>query len=210
MASQHRSKRVLSVVLSSLLMGALIFFYFRLMAPVSGLEESAPAGLEAVRDLGPDVERALEVDDSGLSRAMVTLQTTRGKIRFRFFSKEAPKTVRRMAQLIESGFYNGLAFHRVEPGFVIQGGDPTGTGSGGSGVRLSAEFNSRKHVAGTVAMARKWDDQDSADSQFYITLGNQFDLDGKYTVIGQVVEGLEVTHQILVGDRMTAVTLEEQ
>ncbi len=158
--------------------------------------------------LRPEIESALKAGSDGLSGASVTLQTTRGKIRFKFYSDDAPKTVRRVASLIESGFYNGLTFHRVEPGFVVQGGDPTGTGNGGSGVFLNAEFNRRKHVAGAVAMARKRDDINSADSQFYITLGNHFDLDGNYTVIGQVVEGIEVTQEIRAGDRMTTVTIE--
>lgn len=209
MASRHQTKRVLSVLVSSGILVFLIGIYFKSMVPVSGGEglDRPPARGQVLR---PEIESALKVGADGLSKAWVTLQTTRGKIRIRFFSEDAPLSVRRVAQLIDSGFYNGLAFHRAEPGFVIQGGDPTGTGNGGSGVLLPAEFNQRKHVAGAVAMARKWEEPDSADSQFYITLGNQFDLDGKYTVIGQVIEGLEVANEIRVGDRMTSVTLEVQ
>ncbi|MBU6152661.1 MAG: peptidylprolyl isomerase [Bdellovibrionales bacterium] len=209
MASQHRTKRVLSVLISSGILIFIIAAYFWIMIPIM-----AGGDLERVQtqvqDLRPEIEVALQVGTDGLSRAWVTLQTTRGKIRFKFFTEDAPKTVRRVARLIDSGFYNGLTFHRAEPGFVIQGGDPTGTGNGGSGVLLPAEFNQRKHVAGAVAMARKWEDPNSADSQFYITLGNQFDLDGKYTVIGQVMEGLDVMNEIRVGDRMTSVTIEAQ
>lgn len=149
----------------------------------------------------------LSVDEAGLSKAVVTLETQKGTIKFRFYSKDAPNTVARFVQLIQSGFYNGLNFHRVVPDFVIQGGDPNGNGTGGSGQKLKAEFNSRKHVEGTVAMARA-NDPDSADSQFYIALGAIPHLDGSYTVFGQVSEGLDVVKKIAVGDKMTKVTLQ--
>ena len=149
----------------------------------------------------------LTVDASGLSKAVVTIETTKGTIKFRFYSKDAPNTVARFVQLIQSNFYNGLNFHRVVPGFVIQGGDPNGNGTGGSGQKLKAEFNTRKHVEGTVAMARA-QDPDSADSQFYIALGTIPHLDGGYTVFGQVSEGLDVVKKIEIGDKMTKVTVQ--
>jgi cyclophilin family peptidyl-prolyl cis-trans isomerase len=209
-ASQQRTKRVLSVLISTVILAAAVGGYFELMIQGEGLGGVEGGVLSPAQELRPEIESSLKVGADGLSGAWVTLQTTRGKIRFKFYTEDAPNTVRRVSQLIESGFYNGLAFHRAEPGFVIQGGDPSGTGNGGSGVLLPAEFNQRKHYAGTVAMARKWEDPNSADSQFYITLGNQFDLDGKYTIIGRVLEGLDVTNEIRVGDRMTSVTLEPQ
>jgi cyclophilin family peptidyl-prolyl cis-trans isomerase len=149
----------------------------------------------------------LTVDEAGLSKAVATIMTPKGAIKFRFYSKDAPKTAERISALIQSGFYNGLTFHRVEPGFVIQGGDPNGNGTGGSGQKLKAEFNSRKHLAGTVAMARA-QDPDSADSQFYIALDALPMLDEKYTVVGQVIEGMDVVRSISVGDQMTAVTIQ--
>ncbi len=154
-----------------------------------------------------DLEAALVTDAQGLSKATVVMQTTRGIIKYRFYSDDAPKTVRRIAELVQSGFYNDITFHRVVPGFVIQGGDPTGTGTSGSGVKLKAEFNSRKHVMGVVSMARSMH-PDSADSQFFIMLGNHSHLDGQYTAFGQVVEGQDVVNQIKQGDRMVKVTLE--
>ena len=154
-----------------------------------------------------DIEKALEVDEKGLSKLTAVLQTTRGKIKYKFYTKDAPKTVHRRVELIQKGFYNGLTFHRVIPGFVAQGGDPTGTGGGGSGMKLQAEFNSRKHVPGTVSMARAAD-PNSADSQFYIMLGTHTHLDGQYTAFGQLIEGQEVANQLQVGDRMTSVTIE--
>ena len=118
----------------------------------------------------------LTTDSSGLSKSTVVMTTTKGVIKYKFYSKDAPKTVARMVELIQQGFYNGLTFHRVVPGFVIQGGDPVGNGTGGSGQKLPAEFNERRHVEGTVAMARS-SDPNSADSQFYISLGTHPHLD---------------------------------
>lgn len=144
---------------------------------------------------------------NGLSHITVLIQTHLGLIKFKFYPQDAPKTVRRVAELIQQGFYDGLTFHRVVPGFVIQGGDPVGNGTGGSGQKLEAEFNTRHHVEGTVAMARA-QDPDSADSQFYISLGTLPHLDQQYTVFGQVVEGMDIVKKIKQGDRMIRVTIQ--
>ena len=151
----------------------------------------------------------LGVDSQGFSKAMVVLKTANGEIRFKFFPQDAPKTVQRFAQLVQSRFYDNLTFHRVIPGFVAQGGDPRGDGTGGSGQRLPAEFNSRKHVEGAVAMARAAD-PDSADSQFYIVLAPQPYLDGKYTVFGQVVEGMENVKKIQIGDTILSMRIDSE
>ena len=141
-------------------------------------------------------------------RIVVTIETEKGNIQFEMFPDAAPKTVARITELIRSGFYDGLTFHRVVDGFVIQGGDPKGDGTGGSGVNLKAEFNKKPHLLGTVAMARS-NDPDSADSQFYICLAPQAFLDGKYTVFGQVTDpaGLEIVKKIRVGDVMKKVSM---
>ena len=139
---------------------------------------------------------------------MMTIETTYGKIEIELYRKDAPKTVARISELVKKGFYNGLTFHRVVPGFVVQGGDPMGTGMGGSNQKLKAEFNSHKHVEGTVAMARA-QDPDSADSQFYIALAAIPHLDGQYTVFGQVTKGMDAVKKIKVGDKMTKITLIE-
>ena len=131
-----------------------------------------------------------------------------GEIRLELYPEDAPKTVESFVALAKKGFYDRLTFHRVVPGFVVQGGDPKGDGTGGPGYRLKAEFNSRKHLRGTLAMARS-QDPDSAGSQFYICLGPQPSLDGKYTVFGQVLSGMELVDQIRVGDRMQTVRVEE-
>lgn len=134
------------------------------------------------------------------------IETNKGTIRFKFFTEDASKTVENFVKLAQKKFYDGLLFHRVVPGFVIQGGDPNGDGSGGPGYMIKAEFNSKPHLAGTVAMARA-SDPDSAGSQFYICLDRQPFLDGKYTVFGQVEEGMEVVQKIRIGDKMTKVTV---
>lgn len=151
----------------------------------------------------------LSTDANGLSKATVVLKTAKGTLKFKFYSKDAPNTVKRMVELIQSKFFDGLAFHRVVPGFVVQSGDPKSknksdpaVGTGGSGQKLKAEFNGRKHVRGTVAMARAAD-PDSADSQFYICLGAFPHLDGQYTVIGQVVDYGEKVNDKDVLDRIT-------
>ena len=148
----------------------------------------------------------LSVDAEGLSKATVTITTSKGVIRFKFYSDDAPNTTRRIAELIEQKFYDGVLFHRVVPQFVIQTGDPTGTGTGGSGQRLKSEFNQRRHNEGAVAMARAAD-PDSADSQFYITILPQHQLNQSYTVFGQVIEGMDVVRNVRVGDKMLNVVV---
>jgi len=149
----------------------------------------------------------LSTDEAGLSKATVVINTSQGVIKYKFYAKDAPKTVARMVELIQQGFYNGLNFHRVVPGFVIQGGDPLGNGTGGSGQKLAAEFNERRHLEGAVAMARA-QDPNSADSQFYISLGRHPHLDRSYTVFGQVTEGMDVVKKIQMGDKMVSVKVE--
>ncbi len=146
-------------------------------------------------------------------KEIAVIKTPKGTIKFTFYSKDAPNTVAAFIELAQKGFYNGTKFHRVEPGFVVQGGDPLSktddpmVGTGGPGYRLKAEFNTQKHLEGTVAMARS-QDPDSAGSQFYICLAPQPSLDGQYTVFGQVTEGMDVVKSIAVGDVMESVTIE--
>src|ERR1700733_11017767 len=102
----------------------------------------------------------------------------------------APNHVARIKQLVREGFYNGLAFHRVIPGFMAQTGDPRGDGTGGSGQKLKAEFSKAPHVRGTVSMARS-SDPNSGDSQFFICFDDAPHLNGQYTVWGQVIEGMD-------------------
>ncbi len=140
--------------------------------------------------------------------AVITLDKG-GEIRMDLFAKDAPKTVENFVTLAKKGFYNGLAFHRVVAGFVVQGGDPKGDGTGGPGYTIKAEFNDNKHLRGSVAMARSAH-PDSAGSQFYITFGAQPHLDHQYTVFGQVTAGMEHVDRIRQGDRMTSVAIVEE
>lgn len=134
------------------------------------------------------------------------IETNKGTIVFKFYREDAPKTIENFVKLVEQNFYDGLTWHRVVPGFVIQGGCPKGDGTGGPGYTIDAEFNSRPHLTGTVAMARAYD-PNSAGSQFYICLAPQPSLDGKYTVFGQVTEGQEVVNTIRVGDKINKITV---
>ncbi len=131
------------------------------------------------------------------------------EIRLEFYPDDAPKTVENWVGLARKGFYDGLAFHRVVPDFVVQGGDPKGNGTGGPGYSVKAEFNTQKHLRGTVAMARS-QDPDSAGCQFYICYGPTPHLDGQYTVFGRVVSGMEHVDRIKQGDRMKSVTIAEE
>lgn len=144
----------------------------------------------------------LDTNRDGLSNVKAIIKTIHGNITLRFYPKQAPNTVTRVLQLLNDGFYDGLPFHRVVEGGFIQTGDPTSTGKGGSGVILKAEFSELQHIKGTVAMARSHNDVDSADSQFYIALTTLPHLDGKYTIFGQVTEGIEVLDKIKKDDKI--------
>ncbi len=139
--------------------------------------------------------------------AQVRISTDKGDMVFTFYPDDAPMHTAAFMKLAEAGFYDGLAFHRVEPGFVVQGGDPDGDGTGGPGYRLKAEFNDRPHVRGAVAMARS-SSPDSAGSQFYICLDDARFLDKQYTVFGQLQDGYETLDQIRRGDTMNKVSVE--
>ncbi len=153
------------------------------------------------------------------------IETNLGTIRFRLLPELAPEHVRNFEGLARRGFYDGTLFHRVIPGFMIQGGDPntkTGSksawGTGGPGYSIKAEFNSRSHLRGIVSMARS-QDPDSAGSQFFIVVSDSTFLDRQYTVFGEVTEGMEVADKIVMlprddndcplqEARMTRVTIE--
>ena len=121
-----------------------------------------------------------------LEKVLVVIET---------YSDKAPKTVARVKELINKGFYDGLTFHRVISGFMAQGGDPNGNGTGGSGQNIQAEFNDIKHERGIVSMARS-NDPDFADSQFFICYDYHPFLDGKYTAWGKVIQGMNIIDRI--------------
>ena len=133
----------------------------------------------------------------------VIIKTNFGSIKFGLLPELAPETTRSFLKLVKSEFYNGTLFHRIIPGFMIQGGDPNTKstnksmwGQGGPGYNLKAEFNSRSHLRGIVSMARAAD-PDSAGSQFFIVTSDSTFLDKQYTVFGEIVDGMEVADKIV-------------
>lgn len=135
--------------------------------------------------------KSVEVDTENI----IYMKLKDGIVVIEMLPDVAPNHVARMKELVRSGFYNGNKFFRVIDGFVAQTGDPTGTGRGGSGKRLKAEFSKISHKRGIVSMARA-NDVDSADSQFFIVLADSEFLDGKYTVWGRVISGMEFVDEI--------------
>ena len=121
---------------------------------------------------------------------VLILETTRGPVTIAMRPDLAPRHVARIKELVRDGFYDGIVFHRVIDGFMAQTGDPTGTGTGGSGKKLKAEFSREPHKRGTVSMARA-QNPDSGDSQFFICFDDAPFLNGQYTVWGKVIEGME-------------------
>ena len=135
----------------------------------------------------------------GNSEDTLIIETTQGPVTVELRPDLAPKHVARIKELARQGFYDGVVFHRVIEGFMAQTGDPTGTGRGGSGQKLNAEFSREPHVRGAVSMARA-QSPDSADSQFFICFDDATFLDGQYTVWGRVVSGMENVDKIKRGE----------
>jgi peptidylprolyl isomerase len=127
------------------------------------------------------------------------LKTSKGEVTVAMRPDLAPGHVARIKELVRQGFYDGVVFHRVIPGFMAQTGDPTGTGTGGSGKKVKAEFSKEKHVRGTVSMARA-QSPDSGDSQFFICFEDTPHLNGQYTVWGAVVDGMDNIDKIKTGE----------
>jgi len=128
------------------------------------------------------------------------LDTVYGRVVIAMRPDLAPNHVKQIKELTRKGFYDGVPFHRVIEGFMAQTGDPTGTGTGGSGHKLKAEFSHEKHLRGVVSMARS-SDPDSADSQFFIVFAPAASLDGKYTIWGEVESGMEFVDKIKKGEQ---------
>ncbi|MCX6560693.1 MAG: peptidylprolyl isomerase [Candidatus Aminicenantes bacterium] len=151
---------------------------------------------------------ALTIDPK--KRYTITIETVRGKIELELAPQYAPKTVNNFVFLAREGFYDGVKFHRVIPDFMIQGGDPTGTGRSGPGYQFADEFtgNPLKHEAGVISMANAGPGTNG--SQFFITHCPQPHLNGKHTVFGKVVKGKDVVDAVRTGDVMTKVTVTEE
>lgn len=160
----------------------------------------------AMSETKPTEPKAPLADVQKYTKAVI--KTSKGDITVELYPKEAPLSVTNFVQLAKSGFYNNLTFHRVVENFVVQGGDPEGTGRGGPGYTVKAELegNPHKHVAGALAWARQGDEVNpekrSSGSQFYITLAATPFLDNGYTVFGKTTAGMDVVKKIAVGDKI--------
>jgi cyclophilin family peptidyl-prolyl cis-trans isomerase len=185
---------------------------------------AAPANSSASTGAGGDAAKIAPAQRSNMYKAappmkidvnktyVATIKTNKGNIVVEMYPKDAPQHVNNFVFLARDGFYNNLTFHRVVPGFVIQGGDPLGTGVGGPGYGIAPEIKS-KHSKGAIAMARQGGPAQttpSSGSQFYITLAPQPGLDGDYTVFGQTTQGTDVVDKIAVGDVILSITIEEK
>ncbi|MEA2086216.1 MAG: peptidylprolyl isomerase [Chloroflexota bacterium] len=136
-----------------------------------------------------------------------TIETEKGKLVLELFASDVPVTVNNFVFLAREGFYDGTTFHRVIPGFMAQGGDPTGTGAGGPGYSFADEFTEHTHVTGALSMANAGPNTNG--SQFFITYAPQPHLDGHHSVFGQLTEGMDVLEKIKQGDTIIRATIEE-
>ncbi len=165
-----------------------------------GAGHAGPGAGEPAKPFSPE-------EISAMAATQAVIHTDFGDIVLRFFPADAPNHVRNFLDLARKGFYDGTTFHRVIPGFMIQGGDPNSRnadrrlhGTGGPGYRVRAEFNKRPHKRGTLSMARS-QDPDSAGSQFFICVADAGFLDGQYTVFGEVVDGMKAVDAIVSQER---------
>lgn len=135
------------------------------------------------------------------------IKTAKGDLTLELYPQDAPVTVNNFVTLARKGFYNGLTFHRVIPGFMAQGGDPSGNGTGGPGYKFQDEFSQRTHVAGALSMANSGPNTNG--SQFFICYEPQPHLNGKHTVFGQLTQGMDVLKRLVNGDKMNEVVITE-
>jgi len=139
---------------------------------------------------------------------IATVETAKGNLVLELFVADVPRTVNNFVTLARDGFYDGLTFHRVIPGFMAQGGCPTGDGTGGPGYRFDDEITDHRHVTGALSMANSGPNTNG--SQFFITYAPQPHLDGKHAVFGQLIQGMDVLESLINGDVMIRITIEER
>jgi len=137
-----------------------------------------------------------------------TIETVKGNLVLELFASDVPATVNNFVFLAREGFYDGTTFHRVIPDFMVQGGDPTGTGTGGPGYKFADEFTKHTHVTGALSMANAGPNTNG--SQFFITYTPQTHLNGQHSVFGQLVDGMDVLKTIEKGDTIVRITIEER
>lgn len=200
--------------------GMYLYNNFRNKSDLSSQPPSAPPATPSPLQLqnGQQTTQPTPINVAGLPRISATsgtIHTAKGDIVIQFYPQDAPKTVMNFATLAKGGYYTNLTFHRVEPGFVIQGGDPNGNGSGGISIfgptfedELNASSSSYQagYVEGVVAMANRGPNTNG--SQFFIMLADNPSLPKSYTIFGKVISGMDVVKKIQVGDKMLQVTVE--
>jgi cyclophilin family peptidyl-prolyl cis-trans isomerase len=177
---------------------------------------TAPQTAPEVKIMKWDSPPKMQIDTKKKYTAII--ETEKGKLVLELFAKDVPKTVNNFVFLARQGYYDGTTFHRVMPDFMVQGGDPTGTGMGGPGYKFEDEFSAHKHVAGTLSMANSG--ANTNGSQFFITYVATSWLDGKHSVFGQLIEGMDVLKKItprdpstnpkFTGDKIIKVTIQEE
>ena len=150
----------------------------------------------------------LKGDSQSPKQYTATIETEKGDLVLELFASDVPMTVNNFVFLAREGFYDGTTFHRVIPGFMAQGGDPTGTGTGTPGYQFDDEFSEHTHVTGALSMANSGANTNGC--QFFITYAPQHHLDGKHSVFGQLIEGMDVLERLEQGDVIIRVTIDEK
>ncbi|MGD9494829.1 MAG: peptidylprolyl isomerase [Armatimonadota bacterium] len=177
--------------------------------PISAMQPTEPEPfVPAEPEAAPQPEAASPATVG--EKTVVTIRTAKGDMVAELYDEQMPITAGNFLLLVEDGFYDGLTFHRVEPGFVIQGGDPKGDGTGGPGFTIPLETDPDIiHDRGVLSMART-SDPDSAGCQFFVCLARETckSLDGEYAAFGRVIEGVEVADQIAIGDKISKITVD--
>jgi peptidyl-prolyl cis-trans isomerase B (cyclophilin B) len=188
-------KIVIPVIAAVLIAGAVLTLF---LTGVIKMPSSQPA-----KSYNSPVPMVIDIN----KKYTAVIKTAKGDLTLELYPQDAPVTVNSFVSLARKGFYNGLTFHRIIPGFMAQGGDPTGTGSGGPGYKFQDEFSSRAHQAGSLSMANSGPNTNG--SQFFICYAPQPHLNGKHTVFGQLTQGMDALKQLVNGDKMTEVIITE-
>ncbi|MEI6186039.1 MAG: peptidylprolyl isomerase [Dehalococcoidia bacterium] len=192
----YQNMKIVIPVIAAVLIAGVVLTLF--LTGVIKMPSSQPA-----KSLNSPIPMVIDVN----KKYSAVIKTARGDLTLELYPQDAPVTVNSFVSLARKGFYNGLTFHRIIPGFMAQGGDPTGTGSGGPGYKFQDEFSSRTHQEGSLSMANSGPGTNG--SQFFICYAPQPHLNGKHTVFGQLTQGMDTLKQLVNGDKMTEVIITE-
>jgi peptidyl-prolyl cis-trans isomerase B (cyclophilin B) len=192
----YKNMKIVIPVAAAVLIAGVVLTLF--LTGVIKMPSSQPA-----KNLNSPIPMVIDVN----KKYSALIKTAKGDLALELYPQDAPVTVNSFVSLARKGFYNGLTFHRIIPGFMAQGGDPTGTGSGGPGYKVQDEFSSRTHQAGSLSMANSGPGTNG--SQFFICYAPQPHLNGKHTVFGQLTQGMDILTQLANGDKMTEVVITE-